>query len=187
VKRAGYVLVGGRSSRMGRDKALLPYRGGLLVEFVATAVRLAAGSAVLVGSPSRSRLPGYPNLPDIYPGEGPLSGILSVLQHSAADWNLIVACDMPEISAEFLRELLDAAERENADALIPAGPSGLLEPLCAVYHRRSRETLYQAFSGGIRKVTAAFTGLRIAVFPVPELTPFQNVNTPEDWAGYAAK
>ena len=181
------MLVGGRSSRMGRDKALLPYRGGLLVEFVARAVKLAAGSAALVGSPGRIGPLGYPILPDIYPGEGPLGGILSVLQHNPADWSLIVACDMPEISAGFLSGLLDAAEREDADALIPAGPSGLLEPLCAVYHRRSREALYQAFSGGIRKVTAAFTGMRIAVFPVPELAPFQNVNTPEDWAGYAAE
>jgi molybdopterin-guanine dinucleotide biosynthesis protein A len=181
------VLVGGRSSRMGRDKALLPYRGGVLAEFVARAVKLAAGSAVLVGSPSRIAHLGYPVLRDIYPGEGPLGGILSVLEHNAAEWNLIVACDMPEISAGFLSGLLDAAEHEDADALIPAGPSGLLEPLCGVYHRRSREALYRAFAAGIRKVTAAFPGLRIAVFPVPELTPFQNVNTPEDWAGYAAK
>jgi molybdenum cofactor guanylyltransferase len=172
---------------MGRDKALLPYRGGVLAEFVARAVKLAAGSATLVGNPSRMGAVGYPILPDIYPGEGPLGGILSVLQHDAAEWNLVVACDMPEISPRFLRGLLEAAERADADALVPAGPSGHLEPLCAVYHRRSRQALYGAFADGIRKVTAAFTGLRIEVFPVPELTPFQNVNTPEEWAGYAAK
>jgi molybdopterin-guanine dinucleotide biosynthesis protein A len=174
---------------MGREKALLPYRGGVLAEYVARAVKLAAGSAVLVGSPSRLGALGYPILPDIYPGEGPLGGILSALQlqHDRADWNMIVACDMPEISAGFLSGLLDAAEREDADVLIPAGPSGLLEPLCAVYHRRSRQALYSAFAAGIRKVTDAFSGLRIAVFPCPELTPFQNVNTPEDWAGYAAE
>jgi molybdopterin-guanine dinucleotide biosynthesis protein A len=171
---------------MGREKALLPYRGGVLVEFVAEAVKLAAGSAVLVGSPSRLGAIGYPILPDIYSGEGPLGGILTVLQHSSADWNLIVACDMPAVSAGFLTGLLEAAECQDADVLVPAGPSGRLEPLCAVYHRRSREPLYNAFAAGIRKVTAAFTGLRIVVFPIPELTPVQNVNTPEDWAGYAA-
>ena len=108
------MLVGGRSSRMGRDKALLPYRGGVLAEFVARAVKLAAGSAVLVGSPSRIAHLGYPVLRDIYPGEGPLGGILSVLEHNAAEWNLIVACDMPEISAGFLSGLLDAAEHEGS-------------------------------------------------------------------------
>jgi molybdopterin-guanine dinucleotide biosynthesis protein A len=172
---------------MGRDKALLPFRGGVLVQHVAEAVKLAAGSAVLVGSPSGTLPLGYPVLPDIYPGEGPLGGILSVLQHDSADWNLIVACDMPEVSGEFLAGLLDAAERTEADALIPAGPSGRLEPLCGVYHRRSRQALHEAFAGGTRKVTAAFAGLRIARFAVREVMPFQNVNTPEDWAGYAAK
>ena len=172
---------------MGRDKALLPFRGGLLVQSVAQAVNLAAGSAVLVGSPRRYGCVGYPILPDIYPGAGPLGGILSALQHTTAEWSLIVACDMPEVSAAFLSGLLDAAERGSADILIPAGPSGLLEPLCAAYHRRSRQALYKAFATGIRKVTAAFEGIRIVTFPVPELTPFQNVNTPEDWAGYAAE
>ena len=187
MKRAGYVLVGGRSSRMGRDKALLPYHGGVLAEFVARAVKLAAGSAVLVGNARRYGCVDYPTLPDLYPGEGPLGGILSALRNSTADWTLIVACNMPKVSAEFLTGLLDAAARTDADVLVPAGPSGRLEPLCAVYHRRSRELLDRAFAAGIRKVTAAFTGLQIAVFAVPELTPFQNVNTPEDWAGYAAK
>ncbi len=172
---------------MGREKALLPYRGGVLADYVAQAVKLAAGTAALVGNPKRYGGVGYPVLPDIYPGEGPLGAILTVLQHGAADWNLIVACDMPEISGAFLKGLMDAAEREDADALIPAGPSGQLEPLCAVYHRRARQALYDAFSAGTRKVTDAFAGIRIAVFPCPELTPLQNVNTPEDWAGYAAK
>jgi len=187
VKRAGFVLAGGRSSRMGREKALLPYRGGVLAGFVARAVELAAGSVTLVGNPSRLGSVGYDILPDIYPGEGPLGGILTVLQHNAAVWNLVVACDMPEVSAAILTALLDAAEREDPDVLVPAGPCGLLEPLCAVYHRRSQQALDAAFAAGVRKVTIAFHGLRVAVFPFPELTPFQNVNTPEDWAGYAAK
>src|SRR4051812_45370219 len=134
VSRAGYVLAGGRSSRMGRDKALLPFRGGGLAESIARSVRLAAGSAVVVG---RAELAGYPAIPDIYPGEGPLGGILTALRHSRAYWNLIVACDMPELTPAFLAELLDAADNADADALLPAGPSGRLEPLCAVYHRRA--------------------------------------------------
>jgi molybdopterin-guanine dinucleotide biosynthesis protein A len=185
-KRAGYVLVGGRSSRMGRDKALLPFRGGTLARAVAREVELAAGSVLLVGNPGRYGSIGYPIVPDVYPGEGPLGGILTVLQHTRADWNLVVACDMPEVKAPFLRELLDAAEELELDALLPAGPSGLPEPLCAVYHRSSRQLLYRAFSDGVRKISAALEGLRTALYPVTESEHFQNVNTPEDWAGYAS-
>jgi len=171
---------------MGRDKALLPFRGGPLVEAVAREVARAAGRAVLVGSPSRHGGLGFRVGPGVFPGEGPLGGILTALQNTTADWNLIVACDMPEVSAAFLGELLDRAERWGVDVLIPAGPSHHLEPLCAVYHRRTRQALYAAFASGTRKVTAALDGLRAAVLLVREPTPFQNVNTPADWAAYAS-
>ncbi len=172
---------------MGRDKALLPFRGGVLVETVARAVKRAAGGVVLVGSSGGYEALGYAVVPDLHPGEGPLGGILTALGDSAAEWNLIVACDMPGVSADFLAGLLDAAERSGAGALLPAGPSGRLEPLCAVYHGNSRQTLLDAFARGVRKVTAALDGLRVVRLAVPEAALFQNVNTPEDWAGYAAE
>jgi len=75
VTRAGYVLVGGRSSRMGRDKALLPFRGEPLACSVARQVELAAGSVVMVGDPDLYGSLRYPVIPDAFPGEGPLSGI----------------------------------------------------------------------------------------------------------------
>ncbi len=186
MTRAGYVLVGGRSSRMGRDKALLPFRGGPLVESIAREVEAAAESAVLVGDAARYGDLGRAVIPDLHPGEGPLGGILTALQHTSADWNLIVACDMPAVSGVFLGSLFDAAEKLGLDVIIPAGPSGLPEPLCAVYHTRSRDLICTAFESGVRKVTASLEGLRIAILPVPELTPFQNVNTPEDWAAYGS-
>jgi molybdopterin-guanine dinucleotide biosynthesis protein A len=172
---------------MGRDKALLPYRGVALAESVACAVAAAAGSATLVGNPHLCQHFGYPAIPDLYPGQGPLGGILTALRHTSADWNLVAACDMPELSAGFLRRLLEAAEESGADALVPARPSGRPEPLCAVYHSRARAALEYAFGRGVRQVTAALESLRPAVLAVPELLPFQNVNTPEDWDGYAAK
>jgi molybdopterin-guanine dinucleotide biosynthesis protein A len=181
-------LAGGRSSRMGCDKALLPFRGGRLVESVARAVELAAGSAVLVGNPRVYEHFGYPAIPDLYPGAGPLGAIVTALHHSSADWNLVAACDMPELSGEFLRFLINTAEGgPGADALVPAGPSGRLEPLCAVYHRRSRAALERALERGDRSVRGALEKLRPAVVAVPEVTPFQNVNTPEEWAVCAAK
>jgi molybdopterin-guanine dinucleotide biosynthesis protein A len=166
---------------MGRDKASLRYHGEALAEWIARAVQTAAGSATLVGNADLG------GIPDLYPGEGPLGGILTALHHTPADWNLIVACDMPEVSAEFLGTLLAAAERSGADALVPCGPSGQVEPLCAVYHKRAGGAMERSFARGIRKVTAALVGVATVWFPVAELKPFQNVNTPEDWDGYAAR
>jgi molybdopterin-guanine dinucleotide biosynthesis protein A len=166
---------------MGRDKARLPFRGSDLVSVVAGAVAQATGNVSLIG---HSELPA---IPDRYPGEGPLGGILTALHHSSSDWNLIVACDMPEVSAGFLVELLARAARSQADVLLPCGPDGLPQPLCAVYHRRALPTLEEHFSRGVRKVTAALEGLLVERLSVAELSVFQNVNTPEDWAAYAPK
>ena len=169
---------------MGRDKALLPFRGGALAEFVARMVAEAAGSAVLVGDPGLYEALPYPVIADRYPGEGPLGGILTALRGTSADWNLVVACDMPGLSAGFLARILDEAERSGADALMPVGPSGRPEPLCAVYHRRALNGLESAFQAGQRKVTAALAGIHCERLPVGEVAVFQNVNTPEDWADY---
>jgi molybdopterin-guanine dinucleotide biosynthesis protein A len=182
VSRAGYVLTGGRSSRMGRDKALLPFRGGTLAQAVAAQVAEAAGSAILVGDPARYGGLGFPATADLYPGEGPLGGILTALHHTVADWNLVTACDMPAIEAALLRLLLDTAENTDPDVLIPAGPTGLVEPLCAVYHRRTLAALETDFSGGIRKIGTALEAVRVVRFPVVEVSCFQNINTPEEWS-----
>ena len=166
---------------MGQDKARLTFRGGELAGEIAATVARAAGNVTLVG---HSELPG---IPDRYPGEGPLGGILTALHHTSADWNLIVACDMPQLSDAFLAELVTRAMQSQADVLLPYGPDGLPQPLCAVYHRRSLPTMEEHFRRGMRKVTAALAGLAVERLAVEELSVFQNVNTPEDWAPYAAK
>ncbi|MFN7993041.1 MAG: molybdenum cofactor guanylyltransferase [Bryobacteraceae bacterium] len=186
MSRAGFVLAGGRSSRMGRDKALLPFRGGTLGGYVAAAVASAAGSAIVIGDPQKYAILGYPVTPDRTPGIGPLGGIETALSCTAADWNLILACDMPGITLPFLLELLEKAEASFADAVIPCGPSGIMEPLCAVYHARCLTVLRNALDSGVRKVTAALESLRITTWNVPDSGVFENLNTPEEWACHDA-
>jgi len=165
---------------MGRDKARLPFRGGTLASAVAKAVESAAGCAVLVGHPELG------GIPDLYPGQGPLGGILTALHHTSTDWNLIVACDMPEVTPGFLRNLLDTAESRGCSVLLPESAEGCPEPLCAVYRRDVLDVMENRFHQGVRKVTAAFEGVDVARIHIAENISFQNVNTPEDWAAYAA-
>ena len=184
---AGFVLVGGASSRMGRDKASLPFLGRTLVEHVAACVKQAAGSVTLVGAPERYAALPFPRLADTRGGWGPLAGIHTALEHSDADWNLIVACDMPELTTDFLQSLILKADHSDSDCLIPAGPEGRPEPLCAAYRKACLSAIGAALDRGVRKITDGLAGLRIATWPVAESHWFSNVNTPEDWAGYAAK
>ena len=80
--------------------------------------------------------------------------------------------------------LMETAEASGADCLIPVGPSGLLEPLCAAYHARCRTAIGEALGRNIRKVTDGFAGLKIGAWSVQESCWFQNVNTPEDWTRF---
>src|SRR5512142_2916527 len=109
-RSAGFVLAGGRSSRMGQDKALLPWKGSTLIESVAREVFNAAGSVTLIGSPERYGSLGFPVISDKIQGCGPLGGLHAALSVTTAEWNILVACDMPAVTSELLKELLAAAE-----------------------------------------------------------------------------
>jgi molybdopterin-guanine dinucleotide biosynthesis protein A len=185
MKLAGFVLAGGQSSRMGQDKALLLFKGRTLLEHVAGEVGGAAGNVTLVGKPSRYTNLGYPVIEDIFPACGPLSGIHAALTHSTAEWNLVVACDMPEVTAAFLGMIIERAAAGTADAVLPAGPSELPEPLCAAYHRRSLEAIAGALTSGVRKVTDGLRGLDIDIWRVADSRYFHNLNTPQEWTCYS--
>jgi len=185
MKRAAFVLAGGKSSRMGRDKALLPFKGRPLVELIATQACAAAGNITLIGDPGRYTYRGYPVVEDILSGCGPLAGIYTALTVTQAEWNLIVACDMPEVTAEFLARLMDRAEAGGADAVLPVSSDGLPQPLCAAYRRRCADAIGRALAQGIRKVTDGLVTLELDLWRVPHSPYFRNLNTALEWARYS--
>jgi len=182
---AGFVLAGGESARMGRDKALLEIGGQPLVQRVAALVRSAAGSAAIVGEPARYGHLGFPVLADRVRGLGPLGGLLTALEHSGAEWNLVVACDMPALSLALLGRLLQHAETA-LDARCVAAVSGRgPEPLCAVYHRACLPVVRRAAAEGRLRMTDLLGELG----PVPvdsERQTIENINTPAEWSAWQA-
>jgi molybdopterin-guanine dinucleotide biosynthesis protein A len=187
---AGYVLVGGRSSRFGSDKALALWRGRPLAVWVAEQVRAAAGSVVLVGSRERYQRLGLPVIADAVEDFGPLAGLSAALEHTSAGWNLVVACDMPHLTPAFLAYLLRLAADGDADVLLPLDPEGRAEPLCAVYSSQCRGVIADAVRGGVHKMTDAFVLLHVRKLPFqdyadfdPQGRLFANLNTPADLAG----
>ena len=131
--RAGWVLTGGRSSRMGRDKALIELEGRPLALRVADSIAGVCGTVTLVGDPANYGPLGLPGVPDLHPDQGPLAGIEAALSATEADWNLIVACDMPALNPASLEALFgtdaDIAVPEHSDGFARAAVRG-------AYHRR---------------------------------------------------
>ena len=184
---AAYILAGGQSSRMGRDKAMLAPGGIPLLMRTAGLVAPLAGPPIIVGPPTRYAALGYNVIPDDAPGLGPLGGIATALRHSNQPWNLILGCDLPFITPDWLDYLIGRAVESSADAVIPQSVAGA-EPLCAMYRKTCVTPVLAAIAKGVRKVTDGFAGLTIESVPPQEWKPFdesgqlfKNMNTPEDF------
>jgi molybdopterin-guanine dinucleotide biosynthesis protein A len=188
MQASGFVLAGGGSTRMGRNKALLPFRGMTLVEHVAGIVREAAGSVTLIGDPVQLAHLGLPVVPDKLPGSGPASGIYTALTMTSSDWNLIAGCDMPAITCGILRGLLRRASLTTnpIDCVAAAGPDGEPEPLCAVYHRRCLPAVARAIRENRLKMKHLLAEIATESTPV-DPAAVANVNTPAEWAEFQAK
>lgn len=196
---AGFILAGGESSRMGVDKGLLEIAGVPMIVRAARLVESVVGApGVVVGTPEKYRGLGLRALADDWPGCGPLGGIATALRASEADWNLIVACDLPYLTREWLEYLLQRARDSEAEAvvpmnLVPASKRGA-EPLCAMYHTGGEPAMRRALELGVRKVTDGLAELRVEVIEPAEWKGFdsggflfKNVNTPADYEEAKAK
>ncbi len=184
---AGFILAGGASSRMGRDKALLEIAGVPLLVRTARLLEPLVQSVTVIGPPERYAALGFPVVPDDRGSLGPLAGMATALRISRSEWNLIVSCDLPYLSAGWLEWLITRALASPADALVPKTLRGL-EPLCAIYRTRCAPVLTAAVTAGVRKATDAISGLTLE-----KLTPNQwqaippgdavlkNMNTPADY------
>ncbi len=184
----GLVLAGGRSRRMGRDKALLKLDGRTQLErAMAALARVTERQFVSTrkdqaDDEERQR---YATIVDRYDDLGPVAGILSALEtHPEADW-LIVACDLPNLDADTLRYLV-----ANRDATAPftafeSSHDGLPEPLCAIYPAASVARIRRFVDEGIVCPRKILIRSDAALLVQPNPRSLDNVNTPDDLASSA--
>jgi molybdopterin-guanine dinucleotide biosynthesis protein A len=184
---AGFILAGGESSRMGRDKALLELGGIPLLVRTARLVESAAGPASVISNVDAYRSLGLRLIGDDWPGAGPLGGIATALRVSPATWSLVVACDLPYLHKAWLDYLVARAVASTADAVVPRNARGL-EPLSAIYHKRSEPAIRTLLEQGTRKLTEGLKKLRLEIIKPAEWKGFdsdgplfKNMNSPEDY------
>jgi molybdopterin-guanine dinucleotide biosynthesis protein A len=199
----GFVQAGGGSTRFGGDKALVQFEGKTLlartVELVASVCR-ETKIVALLGKYGDATVP---ILTDQWPGQGPLGGVLTALQHlnerletpartpvedpGIRSYALILSCDMPFLTREWLGYLCDRAVKSAAQVIVPQSENGL-EPLCACWRTDAASTIQTAFDAGVRKVTEAMKRLPMEVLDESAWKRFDtdgrlfwNMNTTADY------
>lgn len=183
----GFILAGGKSIRMGSAKGLLPFAGKPLVKHLAQLLEGTTEPPVIIGPPGDYAGLGLRVVADDRRDAGPLGGISTALRVSSCAWNLIVGCDLPFLTTEWLSHLIQRASDSPADAILPLNERGL-EPLCAMYRKRIQPDLSEALDRGVRKITDALAKLTtetIAPAEWKQFDPrgrlFKNINTPADY------
>jgi molybdopterin-guanine dinucleotide biosynthesis protein A len=181
VHAAGFVLAGGRSSRMGQEKALLMLGGEPLVERGVRKLKETCVEVAIAGGTEDLARFGRV-IPDKNPGCGPLGGIVSALEQSLFEWNLFLPVDAPFVPVSALKALLVMAGGSSSVCVV-ARAEGLMQPLCAVYSRRALEVLQEELAAGRWKVTSAIEAAGpVKVMDFDDARWFANLNTPEEFA-----
>lgn len=188
----GFVLAGGRSTRMGRDKAGLSLNGpsvdgpSLLQTALEAARSAAADGNVFILGPRELYGAYGATIPDVFPGCGPLGGIHAALGATRTEFNLMIAVDTPFLSPALLGYIVDRALAARTMVTAPV-IGGYPQPLCAVYSREFFPVAEKALRAGDYKIVPLFSRERTLLIAEAELARFaftaemfENLNTPED-------
>ncbi len=133
MKITGIVLTGGKSSRMGHDKALFLYEGKSLLQRAVDFCSSFCDELLISSSNADHQIEGIYRVEDEIKNCGPIGGIYSCLKQSSNDWNFVLSVDAPFVQSDFIQFL--KAETHNFDAVVPLH-EGKKEPLIAFYHKR---------------------------------------------------
>jgi molybdopterin-guanine dinucleotide biosynthesis protein A len=183
------IQAGGRSSRMGQDKALMPFLGRPLIAHMVARLRLLADDLLV----TTNHLEDYafldvPLFTDIFPGLGALGGLYTALAAAREPLVAVIACDMPFVEPALLNAQRDLLLSEEVDVVVPQSPDGL-EPLHAIYRRDiCLPAVLAALQSGERKMIAWYPSVRVRVMTQPETAvydpefrSFINVNNPDEF------
>ncbi len=185
-------MAGGGSTRFGFDKARAELNGETMLVRICRLVKDVTGSVSVVAPFGRYGDSGERVVDDQWPGEGPLGGIITALMDAHARnhqhaWCLMVGCDMPFLTREWLTYLADRALASGAAVVAPRSALGL-EPLCACWYTGATGKLQYAFEDGVRKVTEAMKRVSMEVVDESDWKRFDeagrlfwNMNTPGEY------
>jgi molybdopterin-guanine dinucleotide biosynthesis protein A len=183
----GFILAGGKSTRMGMDKAFVDFEGRTLLARALDVARSVTRDVCIVGAEEKFA-PFAPVVKDVFRDRGPLAGIHAALRSSATELNFVLAVDMPFVSSAFLQYLIrEARNMGGGVSMVVPRSKGRWEPLCAVYRRKFADAVEKALLAGRNKIDWLFNAAETRVIDQQELDQagfstsiFRNMNTPEE-------
>jgi molybdenum cofactor guanylyltransferase len=182
---SAFILAGGKSARMGTDKAFVALNGRTLLARILEVAHSVTSDVRIVGSAAKFA-PFAPVVEDIFSGCGPLGGIHAALSSSQTELNVILAVDTPFVSFALLQFLIARAQNSAATVTAPHTSQGW-QPLCAIYRREFADTAELALSEERYKIDALFAKVSVQAIDEKELESagfspkmFRNLNTREE-------
>ena len=192
VAMTALILAGGKSSRMGRDKALLKFGGETILEDRVRLTTSIFSETFIVSSESKNyqqlNLRGAVVFNDFRENKGPLVGLYTGLSYSTHRVSCVLTCDMPLVNASLLQELI-AFWQDSYDAVCPEDSEGRLQPFPGIYSRSSRHFIHLLLDRGETAMRRLFDVLviRPLVLGQKESEVLANMNTPKDYEQVSQK
>lgn len=179
----GYILAGGKSSRMGTDKGLLLFEGKAMIEYVINQMLPVFDNLVIVSNNPEYEKLGLKVIPDLIKEIGPAGGIYTALHHSNAKLNFIVSCDMPFVTQEAIEFVVNNV---NESQIVLLENKGRIEPLFGVYSKECEENWFQLIEQKIIKLQDMVLQFKLKTIPIENKeifreSFFRNINTQEDF------
>lgn len=182
-KVTGIILAGGKSSRMGRNKALIEINEKPMIAHVHGILKNLCDEIIISANETESyNFLNEKIVSDEIPGLGPIGGIYSCLKKSSTQKNLVLACDIPFISKEFLIHIL--LHKNDAEFVLPVSEKYKPEPLCAIYDKSIIKLLEQMIGKKDYKIQnlVNYCSYKFLHSTEVQFNPLllKNINTPQD-------
>ena len=183
------IMAGGKSSRMGQNKAFVKFQGRPMIEIVKERVSAFGDELILItNKPDEYAHLGLPMFSDLYTDHGPLAGIYTAVTHATYPHTLIVACDMPWLNPDLLTYMI--SQRHTADIIVPRWHK-FPEPLHAIYSKACLAPIQANLEAKRLKITRFFNKVSVNYLDNEKIREvggngrsFANINTPEDLTGF---
>jgi molybdopterin-guanine dinucleotide biosynthesis protein A len=186
MRATAIIMAGGRSRRMGQDKAVLEINGTTAINCIFEQLQ-PYFDQILISSNNveKHSLPGVTVVPDEIADKGPLMGIASTLRVSRNDTNFVIACDIPEVDIDFVRQMI--RESNGHDAVVPQTGQGRYEPLFAVYKKSILDEIDKAIASGKHRVIAPLENCNVRYLDLHGDMQLRNLNTMNDYCEFVGK